>query len=32
MAPCDGPNMIPVDQLADVITQLRAFDALTKGL
>jgi 2-dehydro-3-deoxyphosphooctonate aldolase (KDO 8-P synthase) len=32
MAPCDGPNMIPVDQLADVITQLRAFDALAKGL
>lgn len=32
MAPCDGPNMIPVDQLGDVVTQLRAFDALAKGM
>jgi 2-dehydro-3-deoxyphosphooctonate aldolase (KDO 8-P synthase) len=32
MAPCDGPNMIPVDQLADVVAQLRDFDALAKGL
>ena len=29
-APSDGPNMIPVDQMADLITTLRAFDALAK--
>ncbi|SLN62223.1 3-deoxy-8-phosphooctulonate synthase [Pseudooctadecabacter jejudonensis] len=31
-APSDGPNMIPVDQMGDLIGQLRAFDALHKGL
>ena len=30
-APSDGPNMIPVDQMADLIATLRAFDALAKG-
>ena len=29
-APSDGPNMIPVDQMADLIATLRAFDALAK--
>ena len=29
-APSDGPNMIPVDQMADLIGTLRAFDALAK--
>ena len=31
-APSDGPNMIPVDQMADLIKRLRDFDALAKGL
>jgi 2-dehydro-3-deoxyphosphooctonate aldolase (KDO 8-P synthase) len=31
-APSDGPNMIQVDQMADLIANLRAFDALAKGL
>ncbi|MFE3838678.1 3-deoxy-8-phosphooctulonate synthase [Pseudogemmobacter sonorensis] len=31
-APSDGPNMVPLDRLADLIGQLRAFDALSKGL
>ncbi|WP_375282369.1 3-deoxy-8-phosphooctulonate synthase [Pseudooctadecabacter sp.] len=31
-APSDGPNMIPVDQMGDLIANLRAFDALHKGL
>ncbi|WP_209425641.1 3-deoxy-8-phosphooctulonate synthase [Pararhodobacter sp. SW119] len=31
-APSDGPNMIPLDQMAELIGQLRAFDALAKGL
>jgi 2-dehydro-3-deoxyphosphooctonate aldolase (KDO 8-P synthase) len=31
-APSDGPNMIPVDQMEALIAQLRAFDALAKGL
>ena len=31
-APSDGPNMIPVDQMEGLIAQLRAFDALAKGL
>jgi len=31
-APSDGPNMIPVDQMADLIASLRAFDALAKGI
>ncbi|MCC1494760.1 3-deoxy-8-phosphooctulonate synthase [Cognatishimia sp. F0-27] len=29
-APSDGPNMIPVDQMAGLIADLRAFDALAK--
>ncbi|NBB97459.1 MAG: 3-deoxy-8-phosphooctulonate synthase [Alphaproteobacteria bacterium] len=31
-APSDGPNMIPVDRMEGLIAQLRAFDALAKGL
>ena len=31
-APSDGPNMIPVDQIDDLIKELRRFDALRKGL
>lgn len=31
-APSDGPNMIPVDEMAPLIAGLRAFDALRKGL
>ena len=31
-APSDGPNMVPVDQLGALIVNLRAFDALAKGL
>ena len=31
-APSDGPNMIPVDQLGDLIKELRGFDALRKSL
>ena len=31
-APSDGPNMIPVDQMAALIARLRAFDALAKDL
>ncbi len=31
-APSDGPNMVPVDQLGALIANLRAFDALAKGL
>lgn len=30
-APSDGPNMIPVDQMKDLIANLRAYDDLTKG-
>ena len=30
-APSDGPNMVPIDQLAGLINTLRAFDALAKG-
>ena len=29
-APCDGPNMIPVSQMAALIAELRAFDDLQK--
>ncbi len=29
-APSDGPNMIPVDELAALVARLRAFDALAK--
>ncbi|WP_371155666.1 3-deoxy-8-phosphooctulonate synthase [Jannaschia sp. 2305UL9-9] len=31
-APSDGPNMIPIDRMADLVAELRAFDALRKGL
>ena len=31
-APSDGPNMIPVDQIGDLIKELRGFDALRKSL
>lgn len=31
MAPCDGPNMIPVDKLGTLISQLVALDQLTKA-
>lgn len=31
-APSDGPNMIPIDQMAGLIKTLRAFDALQKGI
>ena len=30
-APCDGPNMIPVQELAALIRELRAFDDIRKG-
>lgn len=30
-APSDGPNMIPIEQMADLIAELRAFDALAKA-
>ena len=30
MAPCDGPNMIPVERLGALIASLRNFDALAK--
>jgi 2-dehydro-3-deoxyphosphooctonate aldolase (KDO 8-P synthase) len=29
-APSDGPNMIPVEQMRDLIAELRAFDDLRK--
>ena len=31
-APSDGPNMILVDQMADLSANVRAFDALAKGI
>ena len=31
-APSDGPNMVPVNELGDLIKTLREFDALAKGL
>jgi len=31
-APSDGPNMIPIDQMAPLIAELRAFDDLRKSL
>jgi 2-dehydro-3-deoxyphosphooctonate aldolase (KDO 8-P synthase) len=31
-APSDGPNMVPVDQMAALIEQLSAFDRLAKGI
>lgn len=30
-APCDGPNMIPVQELAALIRELRAYDDIRKG-
>lgn len=30
-APSDGPNMVPLDQLEDLIADLQAFDALAKS-
>ncbi len=30
-APSDGPNMIPLDQMGDVVKSLMAFDALAKA-
>ncbi len=30
-APCDGPNMIPVEEMPALIAELRAFDDLRKG-
>lgn len=31
-APSDGPNMVPLRELSDLIARLRDFDALAKGL
>lgn len=31
-APSDGPNMVPVNELGDLVKHLRDFDALAKGL
>ena len=31
-APCDGPNMIAIDQMGALMDELLAFDALRKGL
>jgi len=31
-APSDGPNMIPIDQMAQLIGTLRNFDALAKAI
>ena len=31
-APSDGANMLPIGELKDLVTQLRDFDALSKGL
>lgn len=31
-APCDGPNMIQIDDMPALIAQLRDFDALRKGM
>ncbi|MEZ5937939.1 MAG: 3-deoxy-8-phosphooctulonate synthase [Hyphomonadaceae bacterium] len=31
-APSDGPNMVPLSQLEDLMKQIIAFDALAKGL
>lgn len=30
-APSDGPNMVPLGQMQDLLTTLKAFDELTKG-
>ncbi len=31
MAPCDGPNMVPVDQLQGLLSMMRAIDGVVKG-
>ena len=31
-APCDGPNMMPIDQMEALMQELQAFDALRKSL
>ncbi|NDW05618.1 3-deoxy-8-phosphooctulonate synthase [Jiella pacifica] len=31
-APSDGPNMVPLDQMAEMLKRLQALDALTKAL
>lgn len=31
-APSDGPNMVPIDQMAALVGQLSAFDRLAKGI
>lgn len=31
-APCDGPNMLPIEQMPALISELRAFDALRKQI
>ncbi len=31
-APCDGPNMIPIDQMEGLMKELHAFDILRKAL
>jgi len=30
-APCDGPNMVPLDQIEALLKNLMAFDAVAKG-
>jgi 2-dehydro-3-deoxyphosphooctonate aldolase (KDO 8-P synthase) len=30
-APSDGPNMVPLKELEELLAQLKAFDALAKG-
>ena len=30
-APSDGPNMVPVDQLADLLSVLRKIDSVVKS-
>lgn len=31
-APCDGPNMVPIDQLGDVLVTIRKIDNVVKGI
>ena len=31
-APCDGPNMVPINQIEALLQELQAFDALRKSL
>jgi 2-dehydro-3-deoxyphosphooctonate aldolase (KDO 8-P synthase) len=30
-APCDGPNMVPVDQLQGLLSMMRRIDGVVKG-